>query len=110
MEIWFLPPESAAALGTAALFAVHVFALGDCLFRPTGAFVAAGKKTKQFWATILGVAAGCTLLISNITYTVVLVATVAALVYILDVKPAVKTYRGPRGGGGRQPGTPRGGW
>ncbi|MBA3743817.1 MAG: DUF2516 family protein [Sporichthya sp.] len=108
--MWFLPPESAAALGTAALFAVHVFALGDCLIRPSGAFVASGKKTKQFWSIILGVAAGCTLLLSNVTYTLVLAATVAALVYILDVRPAVQAFRGPRGGGGRQPRTPRGGW
>jgi hypothetical protein len=44
-----------------------------------------------------------------VTYTLVLAGTVASLVYILDVKPAVQTYRGPRGGG-RQPRGGRGGW
>lgn len=109
MEIWFLPPESAAGLGTAALFALHLFALVDAGIRPTGAFVAAGKKTKNFWVILLAVAAGTTLLLSQVTFTFVLAATVAALVYVLDVRPAVQTFRGPRGGGGRQP-RGQGGW
>ncbi|GAA0611630.1 hypothetical protein GCM10009547_12090 [Sporichthya brevicatena] len=109
VEIWFLPPESAAGLGTLALFALHLYAFLDCLIRPTNAFVAAGKKTKQFWLILTGVASGCTLLLSNVTFTFVIAATVIALIYILDVRPAVQTYRGPRGGGGRKPrGT--GGW
>ena len=108
-DIWFLPPDSPAALGTLALLALNVYALGDALFRAPGAYVAAGKRTKQFWTLILAVTAGCTLLLSNVTYTLVLAGTVASLVYILDVKPAVQSYRGPRGGG-RQPRGGRGGW
>lgn len=110
-EIWFLPPDSAAALGTLALLALNVYALVDALvLRAPGAFVAAGKKTKQFWTVILAVTAMCTLLLSNVTYTLVLAGTVASLVYILDVKPAVQTYRGPRGGGRQPRGGGRGGW
>jgi hypothetical protein len=108
-DIWFLPPDSAAALGTLGLLALNVYALADALIRAPGAFVAAGKRTKQFWTVILGVTAACTLLLSQVTYTLVLAGTVASLVYILDVKPAVQTYRGPRGGG-RQPRGGRGGW
>ena len=112
MEIWFLPPESAAGVGTAVLFALHLFAFVDALIRPPGAYVAAGKKTKQFWLILTGLAALCTLTLSNVTFTLVLAATVIALIYVLDVRPAVQAYRGPRGGG-RQPrggGGGRGGW
>lgn len=110
MDLWFWPPDSAAALGVLALLALNVYALGDALLRAPAAYVAAGKRTKQFWTVILGVTAGCTLLLSNVSFTLVLAGTVASLVYILDVKPAVQTYRGPRGGGGRAPRGGRGGW
>ena len=94
VEIWFLPPESAAGLGTAALFALHLYAFVDCVIRPTGAFVAAGKKTKQFWLILTGVAAGTTLLLSNVTFTFVIAATIIALIYILDVRPRRSTRPG----------------
>lgn len=100
VDIWFLPPDSAAGVGTAVLFALHLYAFVDCVIRPTNAFVAAGKKTKQFWLILTGLAALCTLTLSNVTFTLVLAATVIALIYVLDVRPAVQTYRGPRGGGG----------
>lgn len=107
-EIWFLPPDSAAGLGTACLLALHAFALFDALIRPPASFVAAGKRTKQLWVSLLALAVGTTLLLSQVTYTFVLAGTVASLVYILDVRPAVQTFRG-RGGGGRAPKN-RGGW
>lgn len=109
MEIWFLPPESAAGFGTLVLFALHAYAFGDALIRPPAAYVSAGKKTKQFWLILTGLAALCTLTLSNVTFTLVIAATVIALIYVLDVRPAVQTYRGPRGGG-RKPSGPRGGW
>ena len=42
-------------LGLAA-FAAEVFALVDCVRHRPDAFVAAGKRTKQFWSIVLGIA------------------------------------------------------
>ena len=44
------------ALGVAA-FVVEAWAFIDCITRPSQAFVASGKRTKQLWLIITGVAA-----------------------------------------------------
>ena len=88
-------------------FAVEVWALVDALRHSSGAFVAAGKLTKQRWLIILGVALAFgilslppggsflgPLLLLNVA------AVVAAAVYLTDVRPAVRGMRG-RGNGGR---------
>jgi hypothetical protein len=74
-----------------------VWALVDALTRPPAAFVAAGKQTKQIWLAILGVC----LLLCLLGFGVYLgilgaVIAVAAIVYLVDVRPAV---RGMRPGG-----------
>jgi hypothetical protein len=65
-----------------------VWALVDAAIRPAGAFVAAEKRTKNFWLAILVVAA-LAAYIRLFTF----LAIIAALVYLLDVRPAVRTYR-----------------
>ena len=84
-------------LGWGAL-AVMVFALVDATRQRGDAFAAAGKQTKQRWLIILGVAVAIgfvsvfgPLNIFN------LVAFVAASVYLVDVKPALRGITG-RGG------------
>jgi hypothetical protein len=81
-------------------FAVELWALIDAVTRPTGAFVAAGKQTKQIWLIILGVASAIGLafaLAGGITSILAVAAFAAAAIYHVDVKPKVKDYRKGRG-------------
>jgi len=65
-----------------------IFALVDAGMRSPGAFVAAEKQTKQFWMILLVVAA-LAAYIRLFTF----IAIIAALVYLLDVRPAVRAYK-----------------
>ena len=65
------------------------WALIDAATRPPAAFVVAGKQTKQIWLAISGVAAAFALL-----GFFALIALVAAIVYFVDVRPAVRQVRG----------------
>ncbi|MFG2194727.1 DUF2516 family protein [Streptomyces sp. NPDC048639] len=73
-----------------------VFAFGDALFRREDAFRAANKQTKPFWLIILGLAVVVNLF--NLLF-LVIIGLIAAIVYIVDVRPAVKSLSG----GGRGP-------
>ncbi|MEV7973972.1 DUF2516 family protein [Cellulomonas sp. NPDC089187] len=92
-----------------AIFALSLWALIDAARRPAGAFVAAGKRTKQLWLIVLGVATGVSFIalppLGALRF-LALLAAVAAAVYLVDVKPAVSGYSG----GGRRGGSSRGGW
>ena len=85
-------------LGRAALGA-EVFALLDALRHRPDAFVAAGKRTKNFWLLVLGVATAVGF-VSNVLSMFGVIAFVAAAVYLADVRPALKQVSGR--GGGRQ--------
>lgn len=67
---------------------IKVWALIDAAIRPARAFVSEEKQTKGLWVGILVVA----VLATYIGFLSIL-GLVAALVYLLDVRPAVKTYR-----------------
>lgn len=73
-----------------------VFGLIDALRVPTDAFPYAGKRTKTLWLVILGVAAAV-LLVAGPLNILGLAAVVASAVYLVDVRPAVKQYRGRPG-------------
>ncbi|WP_432562311.1 DUF2516 family protein [Kineococcus sp. SYSU DK003] len=92
-------------LGVAA-FALCAWALVDCLRRPAGAFVAAGKRTKTFWTIIAAVAAAVAFVSVFSPLSIFgIISVVGAAVYLADVRPAVRQYGGgPRGGnrGGNQ--------
>lgn len=87
------------------IFAVKVFALVDAASRPAPAFAAADKQTKGFWLILLGLAAlwdGRHLLILQRFYfqpldILAVVGIVAALVYVLDARPAVRAMGGGNG-------------
>ena len=87
-------------------FGMEVYALVDAARTRADAFTAAGKLTKQRWLIILGIAAalGFIALPPPIGFgrsTLDLfgvAAVVAASVYLVDVRPAVRQIRG---GGGR---------
>lgn len=88
------------ALSVAAL-AVEVYALVDCVRRRPDAFTAAGKRTKNFWMLVTGVAVLLGIVALGGLGLLAIVGIVAAGVYLADVKPALDQVMG-RGGSGRQ--------
>ena len=80
-----------------AAFVVETWAFGDAIRRPKGSFPAAGKQTKPIWLLILGVsfvigiggAVGYLQLLSIFP----IVAFVAASIYLVDVRPKIKSLR-----------------
>jgi hypothetical protein len=86
---WFL---------NAALLVVILFAFIDAAVRRGTAYVAAGKQTKQLWVLVLGVAFAATFLAGVISL-FGMAALVASIVYLVDVRPAVRAVSGggPRG-------------
>lgn len=84
------------ALGLLAL-GVKIWALVDAISRPGPAFAAAGKLSKPIWIGILAIA----VLIggADVMGLFGLLGAVAAIVYLVDVRPAVRELRpgGPWG-------------
>jgi hypothetical protein len=86
-----------------ALAAFALYAFADACFRRSAAYPAADKRTKPFWLLVLAL---CTL----ITFFLPLVsllpmaAAVAVIVYVVDVRPAVRGLTPHRGGGGSSDG------
>jgi Protein of unknown function (DUF2516) len=72
---------------TLALLVVKLWALVDAVLRPAQAYVAADKLTKAAWLWILGLAFVADLVLPNML--LLLAGTIAAFVYLLDVRPAV---------------------
>jgi uncharacterized protein DUF2516 len=90
---WFFEVLSVAAL------CVEVWAFVDAVRRPAPAFPAAGKQTKPLWLVILGVAAviglwSSTLGGPNLVSLFPIIAFVAAAIYLTDVRPKVKEFKG----------------
>jgi Protein of unknown function (DUF2516) len=97
------------ALGLAA-FLVEAWAFIDAIRRPAQAFTATGKQTKKLWLIILGVAVvvglyGAAYGVGPVSILPV-AGFVAAAIYLADVRPKVKDFRG---GGGTTSG-PYGPW
>ncbi len=77
------------------LLVLKVYAFADCVRRPAEPFVAFGKLTKPIWLAITGVAALLHLLNPSVLGILTLLGTVAAIVYVTDVKPAVSGTANP---------------
>jgi hypothetical protein len=77
-----------------ALLAVRLWALGDCVARKAAAFPAAGKLTKPAWAllTVLSVVVG--FFFRGSTSLLPLGFLIVSLVYLTDVRPAVREVSG----------------
>lgn len=74
-----------------AMLAVQVWALIDCAIRPAQAFPAAGKLTKPAWLAITAIALFVSFFLGGGGLGLFgIVAIVAAIVYLVDVRPAVK--------------------
>lgn len=81
-----------------AVFAMMLWALIDCARTRADAFVAASKRTKQFWLLFTGGAALIGFIFMFNPFSIFnVIAVVAAGVYLADVRPAVKSVQG-RGG------------
>jgi hypothetical protein len=87
------------------LMALAAFGLFDAAFRREDAFRAADKQNKVFWLIILAIALVVSYLFSILSI-LPIVGVVASIVYIVDVRPALKQVSG---GGGSGWGRRRGG-
>lgn len=92
-----------------ALLALQVFAFVEALRYRTDAYPAAGKLTKVAWCAITGVAAAIGLIVvRNPLNLFGLLGAAAAIVFLVDVRPALRQVLGKgekKGGSG-----PYGGW
>jgi hypothetical protein len=88
-----------------ALLGLKAFAFVDAAIRPANAYPAAEKLQKNFWLIVLGLAVVWNMISPSPIGIINLIGLVAAIVYLVDVRPAVKAI----GRGGSQAG-PYGPW
>ncbi|TQF07537.1 DUF2516 family protein [Kitasatospora acidiphila] len=93
---WLNPFEWLATV----ILLFKVFAFVDAATRREDAYRAADKKTKGFWLIILGLALALDLIfgVNPLGSFLTLAGLVAAIVYIVDVRPAIRALTGGRGG------------
>jgi hypothetical protein len=96
--------SSIASLLWLVLGVVKVWALLDGLRRRSALYPAAGKQTKTLWMVFLGLGLAFHL-ISGVLSLVNLAGTIAALVYLVSVRPALDISSGKR-----RPDGPYGSW
>jgi hypothetical protein len=75
----------------AVLLGVKIFASCDALFRKDALFVAADKQNKAFWLLLLLVFLAIHIILQDPKNILNLVGTVAAFVYLADVRPTLKS-------------------
>ncbi len=91
MNIFMLEGYAALAVFF-VLLVVKIFAFASSLLYPAEAYQAADKLTKTTWCSILGVAVALQLIPLNLMI-INIAATIAALVYLADVRPALAGLR-----------------
>lgn len=79
-----------------ALLCFKVFVFVDAAIRPARAYVAAGKLTKLAWLLILGIAAFYDFKWGSFISVLTIVGAAAAIVYMVDVRPALRQIPGGR--------------
>lgn len=105
----FAPLNGIFFVLTIAALVVKVWALVDAGVRPSQAYVAADKQTKTVWLVILGLAVALSLLWGGGLFGLFAIAgLIAAIVYLVDVRPAVREVQGR--GKGRSSNGPYGPW
>ncbi|MCH0566076.1 MULTISPECIES: DUF2516 family protein [unclassified Streptomyces] len=86
-----------------ALVAFSGFALIDAAIRREDAYRAADKRTKPFWLIVLGLS--FLVNVMNVTlasmWLLMIIGLVATIVYMVDVRPALRGMSGGRGWGRR---------
>lgn len=73
------------------LLGVKLFAAVDAMFRKDALFVAADKQNKAFWLLVLCVFLALHFIIQSPLMLLNLIGTVAAFVYLLDVRPTLRS-------------------
>lgn len=91
MDIFEIERSLSAVLAI-VLLAVKIFAFVNALLYSTESYTAAGKLTKPAWCIILGLAVAVQALLYQILF-LNLALTIAALVYLADVRPALAGLR-----------------
>ena len=76
------PLHGAFLIIALASFVLRLTALIDAATRPESAYVAAGKQSKTFWLVCLVLGLFLTL-----------IGLIAAIVYLVDVRPAIRNAR-----------------
>ena len=78
-----------------ALLGVKIFALVSCLTYASGAYAAANKLTKPAWGAILGLGLVVQIVMAGSSPIGILnlAFTIAALVFLADVRPALAGLR-----------------
>jgi Protein of unknown function (DUF2516) len=86
--------------GQMALTLFALFAFVDAAVRREDAYRAADKRTKVFWLIILGLSAFF-IYFMNYTWFIAVFGVVAVIVYMVDVRPAIRAITGSGGGRNR---------
>jgi hypothetical protein len=93
------------------LLGMAVFAFIDAAMRRADAYPAADKKTKPFWMIILGLTVVINLPVIGLSMIFLqVIGLIATIVYLVDVRPALRGVSGPRRGGGSSSDGPYGPW
>ena len=75
------------------ILVMKVFALADAIFRKDAFYVAAEKQNKAFWILILAISLVVQMLWQSPIALLNLLGTVAAGVYLADVRPTLRSMR-----------------
>ena len=75
------------------LLGMKIFALADAAYRKDAFFVAADKQNKAFWLIILAIFLILQVLLRSPLQMLNLIGTVAAGVYLADVRPTLRAMR-----------------
>ena len=89
-------PSGLMLVATLVVFVVQAWAFIDAVSHRPEAFVAADKLTKPTWLIILGIALVAHMLIWGPVSFLNLIGAVAAIVYLVDVRPALRSLTGRR--------------
>ncbi len=81
-------------VATLLIFAFQAWAVIDAVSHRPDAYLAADKLTKTTWLIILGIALAAHMLIWDPISFLNLIGAVAAIVYLVDVRPALRSVTG----------------
>ena len=93
MSSLFAAPDIILSLLSLVMFVAQAFAFVDAATQRPDAYVAADKLTKKAWLIILGLAVAAHMLFWHPINIFNLVGIVAAIVYLVDVRPAIRSLR-----------------
>ncbi len=79
------------ALVSLAMLVAQIWAFVDAMAQRKDAYVAADKLTKPAWLVILGLGLAAHLLFWHPLSLLNLLGIIAALVYLVDVRPAIRS-------------------